>query len=171
MDASTDFSIDDLSEKLAILITDHLEARLIPKPLVVIDLFYHYADWYLPLVSYLTIDGLENALASGGFELFQQKEGPIHLDPKPLEEQMDQLMQLEWNQEDLPDIGRGMIRKTATVLNQTKLWGRVTTHSLFGAYAADGTVEGHSSEDWNDILTACGLSEEQRVAWKRHGFY
>jgi hypothetical protein len=171
METSTDFSIDDLSEKLANLITDHLEARSIPKPLVVIDLFYHYADWYLPLVSYLTIDGLEKAMASGGFELFQQKEELIYLDPKPLEKQMDQLMELEWNQEGLPDIGRRMIRKTAANLNQTKLWGRVATHDLFGAFAVDGTVEGHSTEDWEKILTLCGVDAKLRTTWKRLGFF
>ena len=57
-------------------------------------------------------------------------------------------MQLELNQEDIPDIGRRMVRKTAAILNQKKLWGRVATHDLFGAYAVDGTVEGHSSEEW-----------------------
>jgi hypothetical protein len=64
-----------------------------------------------------------------------------------------------------------MIRKTATVLNQTKLWGRVATHDLFGAFAIDGTVEGHSAEDWEEILTACGVDAQVRMTWKGLGFF
>src|ERR1700722_14052032 len=107
MEPSTNFSIDGLSEKLGTLITNHLEAASISEPLVIVDLFYHYADWYLPLVSYMTIGGLQKALESpGGFAIFEQKVGPIQLDHRPLDEQMDQLMELEWSQEGLPDIGR-----------------------------------------------------------------
>jgi len=172
MGPKTNFSIDELSEKLAILITDHLEAVSIVEPLVIVDLFYHYADWYLPLVSYITIGGLEKSLASpGGFAIYEQKVGPIQLDHRPLDEQMDQLMELEWSQQGLPDMGRRMIRKTAAILNQTRLWGRVITHDLFGAYAADGTIEGHSLEEWEEILTACGITKEQQAAWKHLGFF
>lgn len=171
MKVSTDFFVDRLSEKLANLITDHLEAASISGPLVMVDLFYHYADWYLPLVSYLTIDQLQQAMTSGSFALFDQKEGPISLDPTTVNEQMDQLWELEWKQEGPPDIGQRMIRKTAVILNQTRLLGRVATHDLFGAFAADGTIEGHSSEEWEEILTACGLKAEQQEAWKQLGFF
>ena len=75
MEISTDFLNDELSEKLANLITGRLEARSISKPLVIIDLFYHYADFYIPLVSYLTIDGLEKALASGDSNFLNYKRG------------------------------------------------------------------------------------------------
>ena len=167
MEASPDMIIDQLSENLANLITDKLEAASISSPLVIVDLFYHYADIYIPLVSYVTIGRLQERLASDGFSLFEQKEGPIHIDLGPVEEQMDQMMELEWNQEGLPDIGRRMIRKTAAILNQTRLHGRVATHDLFGAYAADGTVEGHSPEQWEEILTTCGMSAQQRANWKR----
>lgn len=170
MEVSTEKLIDQLAENLAKLITDHLEAASISGPLVIIDLFYHYADVYFPLVSYLTIDGLEQALASGGFLLYEQKDGQIMLDPTPVEKQMDQMMQLEWDQE-MPDIGRRMIRKTAANLNRTRLSGRVATHDLFGAFAADGTIEGHSPEEWKEILTACRVEDELQAAWKRLGFF
>src|SRR3982074_426677 len=117
MEVLSDILVDQLSENLANLIADHLEAASISRPLVIIDLFYHYADWYLPLVSYLTIDRLQQALESGEVSLFAQKEGPINLDPGPVKELMDQMMQLEWKQEGLPDIGQRMIRKTAVILN------------------------------------------------------
>jgi hypothetical protein len=170
MAVSPDILVNQLSENLANLIVDHLEAASISEPLIIVDLFYHYADIYFPLVSYLTIDRLRQPPGPGGI-LFEQKKGPIHLDPSSVEQQMDQLMELEWSQEGLPDIGRTMIRKTAAILNQTRLWGRIATHDLFGAFAVDGTVEGHSFEQWEEILTACGINAQQRAAWKKLGFY
>ncbi len=171
MEASIELFLDQLSENLANLIIVHLEAASISKPLLVLDLFYHYADVYLPLVSYLTDDRLEHGKDSFDLSLHQQKLGPIHLDPAPLAEQMDQLMELEWSQENLSELGRRMVRKTAAILNQSRLQGRIATHELFGAYAADGTVEGHSSDNWEDILTACGMPAEIQAAWKRMGFF
>jgi len=171
MEVFPDIVIDQLSEKLANLITDKLEAASLSQPLVIVDLFYHYADVYLPLISYLTIDQLEKALGSGGFLLLEEKTGSISIDPEPVEEQMEQMMELEWNQEGLHDIGRKMIRKTASILNKTRLWSRVPTHDLFGAYAADVTIEGHSREEWEEILTSCGMNELQRAAWRRLGFF
>lgn len=170
MELTPDLLVDQLSENLAHLIVDHLEAASISEPLIIVDLFYHYADVYFPLVSYLTVERLQWPLGSDGI-LFEQKKGPIHLDPMPVEQQMDQLMGLEWSQEEFSDLGRTMIRKTAAVLNQTRLWGRVATHDLFGAFAVDGTVEGHSLEQWEEILTACGINAQQRAVWKKLGFY
>lgn len=170
MEMSADMLVDQLAENLAILIVEHLEATSISEPLIIVDLFYHYADVYLPLVSYFTTDRLKQPLGSDGI-LFEQKKGPIDLGPSPVDEQLEQLMELEWNQDGLPDIGRHMIRKTAAILNETKLWGRVATHELFGAFAVDGTVEGHSLEDWEEILTACGIDSELRARWKSLGFY
>jgi hypothetical protein len=58
MEVSKEKLIDQLAGNLAKLITNQLEASEISAPLVMVDLFYHYADWYFPLVSYLTIDDL-----------------------------------------------------------------------------------------------------------------
>ena len=80
-------------------------------------------------------------------------------------------MELEWSQEGFSDIGRLMIRRTAAILNETKLWGRIATHELFGAFGVDGTVEGHSDEDWDEILTDCGVDSKLRRRWKSLGFY
>jgi hypothetical protein len=170
MEISANMLVEQLAESLAILIVDHLEATSIREPLIMIDLFYHYADVYLPLVSYLTTDRLKRPFGSDGI-LFEQKKGPMSLDPKPVEHQLERLMELEWSHEGLSDIGQLMIRRTAAILNETKLWGRIATHELFGAFAVDGTVEGHSDEDWEEILTDCGIDSELRARWKSLGIY
>jgi hypothetical protein len=43
---------------------------------------------YIPLISYVTIDRLQQKLASDGFSLLDQKAGPIHTDLGPMEEQI-----------------------------------------------------------------------------------
>jgi hypothetical protein len=35
----------------------------------------------------------------------------------------------------------------------------------------DGTVEGHSTEEWEEILTACGMNAQQKAAWKDLRFF
>lgn len=122
MEVSADIFIDQLSENLANLIVDHLEAASISEPLIIVDLFYHYADVYFPLVSYFTTHRLQLPIGTDGL-LIEQKKGPVRLDPRPVEQQMDQLMELEWGQEGLPDIGRKMIRKNGFHIKSNKIMG------------------------------------------------
>jgi hypothetical protein len=62
-----------------------------------------------------------------------------------------------------------MLRKAAHLLTKNKLFGKVKVSDDFAVYAIDWSLEGHSDEDFEEILKECGVEADVIEHWKQTG--
>lgn len=177
---STDMIIDQLAAALSIAVVDALiddrqkEAarsgtpESAAEPIGFVNLNYRYAESYDPTAGYQLVRTIEQDLEEGIFDFYSFVREASDIDTAHLEDlyaQLDQLMK----EENDPGLGRKMLRKTAAILTSTQLHGRLPVSDDFGAMALDGSVEGHSAEEMEEILLACGNDPSTLSLWKRKG--
>lgn len=66
-------------------------------------------------------------------------------------------------------LGTKMLWKTARILTQSKLFGKVQVTEDFAAFAIDWSLEGHDDEEFEEILIECGVEVEVIKLWKQTG--
>lgn len=166
---SQDELIEKLAQAMAQSIVSSLTHHETTSPLALLEINYHYADNYFPLLVSQSQQEVEQRLENGGEVFFHDKyDDSSPLDITSFEDyfaQMEQLME----EQDNWDIGRIALRRTAAILTETKLLGKIKTTTDFAAYAVDWTVEG-GREDLEEILLECGVKPETLDLWKEKKF-
>jgi hypothetical protein len=92
----------------------------------------------------------------------------LNVDRQPVENLFAQLEQM-MDDESHMDLGRTMLRKAARILTRTKISGKMNVTEDFAAYAIDWSIEGHSDEDFEEILEECGVQAVVIAKWKQEG--
>jgi hypothetical protein len=169
---------DRLAREMAESIVNALLEEKVETPVAMLDLFYHYADVYMPMLSPLSVERLREMTEKEGDEepveerwqdIFLGNDGLYNFRLKGFERTFAQFM----NQVDKPggdDWARQTLRKMAALLTRSKLLGRIPVSEEFFAYAMDGTLEGFESHDFKEILLECGMSEELYEKWCERGW-
>jgi hypothetical protein len=169
--------LEGLTERLVVemagaIVTALLEEN-IDTPLAVLELSYHYADSYLPILAPLSVKEKDKIVAKNDTEVWQDLflncNGLYRRRLKGIEKTFTQFMN-QINLRGAHDKARGMLQKTATLLTVGRLGGRIPTDPEFFAYAIDHSVEGHDTEDFKAILLNCGMPEKQYENWRERGW-
>jgi hypothetical protein len=133
-----------------------------------VNLTYRYADNYYPMAGYQLDRTIKEDLEEGIFDFHSFVREASDINKAHLEDLYAQLEQI-MDEEDDPGVGREMLRKTAAILVQTRLHGRLPVSDDFGVLALDGSIEGHSDEEMEEILLACGNDAATLSLWKEKG--
>lgn len=175
-----DLNIDELISELAGKISGSIIEALVKKsfeePIVLLELFYRSVDRYFPLLKVRFLAEKEEIirLSKGegieGLDAFELlflygDSDLINADHETVERPLQQLMQLMDAKKDY-DLGTTMLRKTALLLTQNKLNGKVPVSDDFVAYAIDWEMD---DEPFDEILLECGQTPEIISAWKAQG--
>ncbi|RFM36046.1 hypothetical protein [Chitinophaga silvisoli] len=170
---SANLSPQALVEKLATAMAEQIVRTLqgseLELPLAFLELGYHYADNYLPLLGIQSRQQVEQRLKNKELVFFTDNYLDSLIDIAPFEDLFAQMEQLMEEHDDM-NIGRTALRKTAAILTKTKLFGKINTTADFAAYAIDWSIEGHSNEDLEEILLECGVEKETLAIWKENNF-
>ncbi len=169
--------LEGLTERLAVEMAGAIETALIEEnihtPLAILELGYHYADSYLPILASLSVKEKDRIVAKNDSEVWQDLflncNGLYHRRLKDIEKTFTQFMH-QINLRGAHDNARRMLQKAAALLTVGRLGGRVPTDPEFFAYAIDHSVEGHDAEDFKAILLNCGIPEEQYDKWRERGW-
>jgi hypothetical protein len=177
---SAEMIIDKLAAALSVAIVDALvddrqkeairseSTQSTDETIGLVNLSYSYADNYYPLAGYQLVRTIKQDLEEGIFDFFSFVRSADNIETRNLQElyaQLDQLM----NEENNRKLGRDMLRKTAAILIRTRLHDRLPVSDDFGALALDGHIEGHSEEQMEEILLACGNDADIIRLWKQKG--
>lgn len=177
---SAEMIIDKLAAALSIAVVDALvddrqkEAtrsgtpQSAVEPIGFVNLSYRYADNYYPMAGYQLVRTIKQDLEEGIFDFYSFVREANYIDTTHLEDLYAQLDQLIKEEND-PDLGRKMLRKTSAILIRTRLHNRLPISDDFGAVALDGSIEGHSVEDMEEILLASGNDPAMLSLWKGKG--
>ena len=160
--------VESLAEALAELIVETISNRQLTKPIALLELSYHYADNYQPLLVYQSSEDVAEKIARKESAFTPDYNDYLNLDIKPIENLFAQLEQIMDDQSNT-DLGRIMLRKTAYILTRTKLSGKLNATDDFAAYAIDWSIEGHSDEHFEEILRECGVETVVIDKWKQVG--
>jgi hypothetical protein len=163
-----------VAEKMAVAITDTLEACPIETPLALLELSYHYADAYIPLLSprsvAFTKEISRNHPDEDIFDLIflatELDHAYLEIAPAKFERPFTQLMQII-SKEAKWEVGTLLLRKVAHLLTTSKVLGRIPVGAGFTAYAIDWGIE---MEDFEDILRECGATGKAITSWKEQGW-
>lgn len=166
---TTDSVVESLATAMAKLIAETLASKNIPEQIAILELSYHYADRYLPLLTCQSVDEVKQKLANKEFAFSPGFSNMIQVEIKPVEKLYAQLEQMMDESYDM-DLGRKMLRETASILTRNKLFGNANASQDFAAYAIDWSIEGHSNEDIEEILRECGADDGMIGIWKQKGF-
>ncbi|MBN9295519.1 MAG: hypothetical protein J0I41_00845 [Filimonas sp.] len=170
--ATKDMTQEDVIEHIATAIAragiEALQKQNIDEPIALLELSYHYADSYLPILTYQSGTTIETKLQAKEYIFISDYNNFIHIEHTSFEDVFSQLEQL-MNDNDDPDLGRIMLLKAASLLNQTKLEGKIKVTDDFAAYAIDWSIEGHSDKDFEEILLQCGVHTDTLHNWKQKG--
>lgn len=159
-----------LAQQIAESIVTKLKDEKLELPLAYLEIVYHYADSYLPLLCYLSEKEIKEKQLNKEFIWTADLRDPIELALTPFEDlfvQMETLMQ----EEDNMDLGRNMLTQVATILTKTKLLGNIQTTADFAAIAIDPSIEGHSNEDLIRILKECGVTDATISQWQQNNMF
>lgn len=160
--------IDKLASAMASSIAEALTGQNIQSPIALLELNYHYADNYHPLLAWQSAEEIEEKLQCGEYAFINDNyDGPI-VDIQLFEDLFVQLEQMMEERDDM-ELGRIMLRKTAAILTESKLLGKVEVSENFAAYAIDWSIEGHSNEHLVEILLECGVKEDVIELWTQKG--
>jgi hypothetical protein len=161
--------MESLAEAMALSVSKALADQGLEQPITLLELNYHYADNYIPLLVWQTAGEVEERLANNEFDFHHDA---YHNSPQveilPFERLFAQLEQM-MEERDETDLGRVMLTKAASLLTKNKLFGQVRVSHEFTAFAIDWSIEGHSDEEIEQILRECGMEEEVAKIWKQKG--
>jgi len=160
--------MESLAEALAALIVETIANQRLTKPIALLELSYHYADNYIPLLVCQTAQDVAKKIANREFVFIPDYSDYRNVEIKPIENLFTQLEQMMDDQSNM-DLGCTMLRKAAYVLTRTKLSGKLNVTEDFAAYAIDWSIEGHSNAHFEEILRECGVEAGVIGKWKREG--
>ena len=160
--------VESLAEAMAGLIVETLANRWLAKPIALLELSYHYADNYIPLLVCQTAEDIAKKIANKESAFIPDYNDYLNVEIKPVEHLFAQLEQMMDNESNM-DLGRNMLRKTAYILTRNKLFGKLNVTDDFAAYAVDWSIEGHSDAHLEEILTECGVEADVVRKWKQMG--
>jgi len=159
--------IEKLAQSMAASITHTLQHYEMALPLAILELGFHYADNYLPLLGIQSQQEVEQRRLKGEFVFITDNYIDTLIDITPFEDLFAQMEQLMEEQDDM-NIGVKVLRKTAAILTETRLFGKIETTGDFAAFAIDWSIEGHSTEDLTAIFLECGVTPDTITKWKQN---
>ena len=162
-----------LATELAEAIVNALSEEKLETPLAILQLSYHYADYYKPTLNPLSVKEKNDIITTRKNEtwqwLFLNDNWLHHIQLKGIEKTFTQFMNQVFTL-GAHDAARGMLQKTAALLTASRLQGRIPVDPEFFAYAIDNSIEGHDAEDFKDILLNCGVPDAQYEKWRARGW-
>jgi hypothetical protein len=159
--------IETVAQAMAQSISETLLKAEIRQPIHILELNYRFADSYIPLLVYKSAPSVNEQVVSY-FDFTNEYYNGVQVDILPFEREFAQLEQLMNEIGDM-GLGRTMLRKTAYLLTTSKIFGKTKTTGDFAAYAVDLSLEGHSHEEFEEILIECGLTPTDIEYWKEKG--
>jgi hypothetical protein len=177
---SAEMIVDKLAAALSAAVVDALvddrqkEAarsgtpEITKEPIGLVTLGYSYAESYYPWAGYQLVGTIKQDLEEGIFDFYSFVREAHDIETRHLQDLYAQLEQIMEDEND-PDLRRNMLRETAAFLVRTRLHGRLPVADDFGALALDGHIEGHSDEQIEEILLACGNDAAVLSLWKQKG--
>ncbi|WP_440133575.1 hypothetical protein [Chitinophaga sancti] len=159
--------VEKLSMAMAQEITNTLHHQEINEPLALLELGYHYADNYLPLLGIQTQQQIAERRDKGELAFITDNYLDAIIDISSFEDLFAQMEQLMEEKSDMK-IGRTTLTRAAAILTETKLFGKIKTTGDFAAFAIDWSIEGHSTEHLVEILLECGVKKETITKWKEN---
>jgi hypothetical protein len=171
------YSLRDRSDRLAGLIAeavvDTLIKNKVESPVAIVELGYQYVYTYLPVVIVRSESKKRDVIAEGGENiwegLFLGFDELLHLKTDTFERLFGQFM-LVMEKTANYESGRAMLRKSAALLTKRRLFDKIPVADEFVSYVIDHSVEGHSKEEFMEILKECGLEESIIEAWDKRGW-
>ena len=159
--------LEELAEALAKEIAEILVINQIEEPVALLELGYRLGSNYVPYLTCRSERQVAETLAKKGNVFFDTNYNEsLNVSTRPFERLWAQ-MQVCMEDDDYLDLGTKMIRKAAFLLTNTKLFGKLVVSDTFAAYAIDWSIEGHGDEEFEEILTECGVEGEGLAAWKQ----
>jgi hypothetical protein len=165
---SPDALVESLAEAMAALTVEAISNQRLTKPIALLELGYHYADNYIPLLAYQSAEDVAEKIARKESAFIPDYSDYLNVEIKPIENLLAQLEQMMDDQSNM-DLGRRMLRKAAYILTRTKLSGKLNVTEDFAAYAIDWSIEGHSDAHFEEILIECGVEAGVMGKWKQEG--
>lgn len=170
------YDLQEISDRLASLIAesvvDTLVKNKVESPVAMVELGYQYVYTYLPVVISRP-ESLKQEVIEGGENiwegLFLGFDDLLHLDTIKFERLFEQFMQIIENTKDYK-IGTRMLRKSASLLTKNRLMGKIPVADEFFTYVIDHSVEGHSKDEFEEILKECGMEDNIIEDWNRRGW-
>jgi len=161
--------VESLARAMAISISETLVDQNLEQPIALLELSYHYADNYDPLLVWQTVQEVAEKLANNEFDFIPDYYGAaVQVEMLPFEKLFAQLQQIMEERDD-SNLGRVMLRKAAYLLTRDALFGKVKVSDDFAAYAIDWSIEGHSNAHFEEILGECGVQVDVIEIWKQRG--
>ncbi|WP_343668408.1 hypothetical protein [Chitinophaga sp.] len=161
--------IEKLARLMAESIVNTLQDNEMELPLALLELGYHYADNYLPLLGIQSQQQVAQKQKNGELVFITDNYLDSIIDITPFEDGFAQIEQMMEEQDDM-NIGCTALRKAAAILTETKLFGKIKTTTDFAAYAIDWSIEGHNNEELEEILLECGVKPATITTWKENNF-
>jgi hypothetical protein len=162
--------VERAARQMAEMVVEVMLANKVASPIAIVELAYHYADSYLPVISYVSAKEKAEIIESGMqvYEaLFLNMGDFLYSDLSSIERPFTQLIQQVNDLDDGHDMARGMQRKVAFLLTKSGLFGRIPVDNNFLAYAIDNSIEGHDADDFRQIMLECGMEESVFNEWDR----
>lgn len=161
--------VEKLAQAMALSITHTLQNYKMGLPLALLELGFHYADNYLPLLGIQSQQEVEQRHLKGEFTFITDNYIDALIDITPFEDLFAQMELLMEEQDDM-NIGVKALRRTAAILTETKLFGKIATTGDFTAFAIDWSIEGHTTEELISIFLECGVQTDTITKWKQSNF-
>jgi hypothetical protein len=160
--------IEDLAQVMAASIVESLVKESIEQPIALLELNYHYADVYVPLLAWKSVREVSAQLADQSFSFLDFDYSGPQPETLPFERLFAQLEQMMAEKSNM-ELGRIMLIKAAYPLTRSKLFGKIKVNDDFIAFAIDWSIEGHSNEQFEEILLECGAELNVLENWKQKG--
>jgi len=160
--------IDKLASAMASAIVEVLTYQNIQEPIALLELYYHLGDNYHPILSWQSTKEIEEKIQRGDIPFINDKYGGPGVDITPFEDLFVLLEQM-MNENDDMEPGSVMLRKACTILTEGKLFGKIEATEDFAAYAIDWSIEGHNDEEFEEILSECGVTQDVIAIWRQKG--
>lgn len=161
--------VESLAEEMAGLIAETLADQHLTQPIALLELSYHYADNYIPLLVCQSAQEVAEKLANEEFTFIPDYyDDALQVETKPIEHLFARLEEMMEEKDDMK-LGRKMLRKAAALLTRSKLFGKMKVTDDFAAYAIDWSIEGHSDAHFEEILLECGVEAGTIKIWKQKG--
>ncbi len=171
------YDLQEISDRLAALIAesvvDTLVKNKVESPVAIVELGYQCVYSYLPVVTSRPESLKQEVISAGGESiwegLFLGFNNFLDLDKTKFERPFEQFMQIIEKTKGY-ETGTAMLRKAAALLTKNKLMGKIPVADEFFTYAIDNSVEGHSKEEFVEILKECGMEDTIIEAWDKRGW-
>lgn len=161
--------VEEVAAALAKEIAERLTVSQIELPLAFLELGYRLGDNYVPYLTCRSERYVAEKVAKKEMVFIDiNYNESVDMSIKPIERLWAQLEGLMEDDDHL-GIGTDMIRKAAFLLTKNRLFGKLQVTDTFAAYAVDWSIEGHGDEEFEEILTECGVEAEVLTIWKQTG--